>query len=48
MTIKQIESALGVKIIRANATVNGKQAYRVKGYDGLFTKQYLVQWSIEG
>lgn len=48
MTIKEIEAALGAKVTRANATVNSKQAYRVEGYHGLFTKQYLIQWSIEG
>lgn len=41
MSITEIKKALNVKIVKANATVNGKAAYKVEGMNGLFSKAAL-------
>lgn len=41
MTIANIKKALNKNIVKANATLNGKQAYRIEGSFALLTKADL-------
>jgi hypothetical protein len=45
--IKQAARATGFVIIKTNAKVNGKQAYRVSDLHGLFTKSGLISVFLE-
>ncbi|MES2048885.1 MAG: hypothetical protein V4447_10820 [Pseudomonadota bacterium] len=42
MTIAQIKKLAGVQITKANATFNGRAAYKVEGMPGIFTKSALI------
>lgn len=49
-TIKDVQKAAratGFVIIKTNAKVNGKQAYRVSDLHGLFTKSSLISIFLE-